>query len=48
MPPKKKEKTALEKMSDRKLLREIRKDLHTLVLQAEASSAPAKPKKRKG
>ena len=49
MAPKKRKrpKTALEKMSDKRLLESIRKDLHTLVLEAEGAVAP-KPKKRKG
>jgi hypothetical protein len=42
----KKPKTALEKMSDKRLLKEIREDLHAL-LDAE-SAMTAKPKKRKG
>jgi hypothetical protein len=46
MPPKKKrEKTELEKVPTRTLLKSIRKDLHTMVLEAEASLA--KPKKSK-
>ncbi len=44
---KKKPKTALEKMSDKKLLKEIRKDLHTMVLEAEGAIA-LKSKKDKG
>jgi hypothetical protein len=45
-PKRKRPKTALEKMSDKKLLKEIRKDLHTLVLEAEGAIA-LKSKKRK-
>lgn len=49
MAPKKRKrtKTALEKMSDQKLLRSIKKDLHTLILEAEGAIVP-KSKKRKG
>ncbi|MGB2625118.1 MAG: hypothetical protein WA857_15010 [Candidatus Acidiferrum sp.] len=49
MPPKRKkrEKTELEKMSTRKLVASIRKDLHTMVLEAEAA-IDRKPKKDKG
>lgn len=43
---KKKLKTDLEKMSTRKLLSDIRKDLHTMVLEAEGAAA-LKSKKRK-
>lgn len=46
-PKRKKQKTALEKMSDKRLLKEIRKDLHTMVLEAEGAIAQ-KSKKRKG
>jgi len=46
-PKRKKTKSALEKMSDKKLLKEIRKDLHTMVLEAEGTIA-LKSKKRKG
>jgi hypothetical protein len=42
-----KEKTALERMSDKKLIKSIRKDLHTMVLEAEGAIA-LKPKKLKG
>lgn len=46
MPPKKKrEKTELEKVPTKTLLKSIRKDLHTMVLEAEG--AIAKPKKSK-
>jgi hypothetical protein len=45
-PKQKKPKTALEKMSDKRLLKEIRKDLHTMVIEAEGAIA-LKPKKRK-
>lgn len=45
-PKSKKPKTALEKMSTRKLVADIRKDLHTMVLEAEGAVA-RKPKKRK-
>ncbi len=44
---KKREKTALEKMSDKQLLKSIRKDLHTMVLEAEGAIA-LKSKKGKG
>jgi hypothetical protein len=43
---KKREKTELEKMPTRKLVASIRKDLHTMVLEAEAALFD-KPKKRK-
>jgi hypothetical protein len=48
MTPKKrkKPKTALEKMSDKQLLKSIRKDLHTMVIEAEAALLD-KPKKSK-
>ena len=46
-PKRKKLKTALEKMSDKQLLKSIRKDLHTMVLEAEGAIA-LKSKKRKG
>jgi hypothetical protein len=46
-PKRKRPKTELEKMSDKRLLREIRKDLHTMVLEAEGAIA-SKSKKRKG
>jgi len=46
-PKKKRPQTALEKMSDKKLMKEIRRDLHTMVLEAEARLAQ-KPKKHKG
>jgi hypothetical protein len=46
-PKRKRKKTALEKMSDKKLLKEIRKDLHTMVLEAEGAIA-LKTKKGKG
>ncbi len=42
----KKPKTALEKMNDKRLLKEIRRDLHSLILDAESAIA-AKPKKGK-
>ena len=46
MPPKKKrEKSELEKVPIRTLVKSIRQDLHTMVLEAEG--AIAKPKKRK-
>ena len=44
---KKREKTALEKLSDKQLLKSIRKDLHTMAIEAEAALLD-KPKKRKG
>ncbi len=44
---KKREKTALEKLSDKTLLRSIKKDLHTLILEAEGVTV-RKPKKGKG
>jgi len=49
MAPKKRKKpqTALEKVSTKTLLRSIRKNLHTMVLEAEGAAA-LKPKKRKG
>lgn len=43
---KKKLKTPLERMSTEKLVQDIRKDLHTLVLEAEGAAA-LKPAKRK-
>jgi len=43
---KNKPKTELEKIPVRKLLADVRKDLHTMVLQAEGAIA-LKPKKRK-
>ncbi|MGH9684858.1 MAG: hypothetical protein ACRD4S_14750 [Candidatus Acidiferrales bacterium] len=45
-PRRKRPKTELEKMSDKKLLKEIRKDLHTMILEAEGAIA-LKSKKRK-
>jgi hypothetical protein len=45
--PKKRVKTPLERVSTRKLVQSIRKDLHTMVLEAEAATA-LKPRKRKG
>ena len=49
MAPKKRKqpKTALEKMSDKQLLRSIKKDLHTLILESEGATVP-KSKKHKG
>ncbi len=48
MSPKRKKmsKTPLERMSTKRLVREIRKDLHTMVLEAEGAIA-LKPSKRK-
>ena len=46
-PKRKKLKTPLEKMSDKKLLKEIRKDLHAMALEAEGAIG-LKSKKRKG
>ena len=43
---KKRPKTELEKMSTRKLVASIRKDLHTMVLEAEGAVA-IKPKKQR-
>ncbi len=49
MAPKKRKRpqTALEKVSTKKLLASIRKDLHTLAIESEAALLD-KPKKRKG
>ena len=49
MAPKKRKrpKTALEKVSDKQLLKSIRKDLHTMVLEAEGAIV-LKSKKSKG
>lgn len=44
-PRKRREKSEVENVPTKTLLKSIRKDLHTMVLQAEA--ALAKPKKRK-
>jgi hypothetical protein len=44
---KKKPKTALEKMSDKRLLEGIRKDLHTMVLEAEGAIALKSKKGRR-
>ena len=48
MSPKRKKKltTPLERMSTAKLVKDIRKDLHTMVLEAEGAIA-LKPAKRK-
>ena len=42
----KKLKTELEKMSTKTLVRDIRRDLHAMVLEAEGAIAPT-PSKRK-
>jgi len=45
-PKRKRPRTALERMSDKRPLKEIRKDLHQMVLEAEGAIDP-KPAKRK-
>ena len=49
MPPKrkKKAKTELEKIPTRKLIADIRKDLHTMVLQAEEAIVLKQTKRKR-